>query len=183
MPIRLSQATILVVDDELALRRLIVRQLRIEGYKVLEAGYGMEALAVAASSPEPIDLVLSDIRMPGMPGTELAQRLMAEHPGLQVVLMSAHPIDDLTFSADCRGVITVLTKPFENKSLLALVKLVLETTSTTSEQAEPLKAHRPGSIRNSWKISRNKKATSPRQGQAELRLDKSDRSESSEDEH
>jgi DNA-binding NtrC family response regulator len=183
MPIRLSQATILVVDDELALRRLIVRQLRIEGYKVLEAGYGMEALAVAASSPEPIDLVLSDIRMPGMPGTELAQRLMAEHPGLQVVLMSAHPIDDLTFSADCRGVITVLTKPFENKSLLALVKLVLETTSTTPEQAEPLKARRPGSIRNSWKISRNKKATSPRQGQAELRLDKSDRSESSEDEH
>jgi two-component system, cell cycle sensor histidine kinase and response regulator CckA len=161
MPIRLTQATILVVDDEVALRQLIVRQLRIEGYKVLEAGYGMEALAVAATSPEPIDLVLSDIRMPGMPGTELAQHLMAEHPGLQVVLMSAHPIDDLTFSTDCRGVITVLTKPFESKSLLALVKLVLETGSTTPEQAEHLKAHRIRSIRKSWRINRNKKATSP----------------------
>ena len=183
MPIRLSQATILVVDDEITLRQMIVRQLRIEGYKVLEAGYGMEALAVAASSPKPIDLVLSDIRMPGMPGTELAQRLMAEHPGLQVVLMSAHPIDDLTFSADCRGVITVLTKPFESKSLLALVKLVLETTSTSPEQAEPLKAHRLRSIRNSWKISRNRKPTRSGRGQGKLTLDKSDPSGTSEEEH
>ena len=180
MPIRLSQATILVVDDEIALRQMIVRQLRIEGYKVLEAGYGMEALAVAASSPKPIDLVLSDIRMPGMPGTELAQRLMAEHPGLQVVLMSAHPIDDLTFSTDCRGVITVLSKPFESKSLLALVKLVLETTSTSPE-AEPLKAHRLRSIRNSWKISRNKRATSAPKGQPKLTLDESDPSGASDD--
>jgi DNA-binding NtrC family response regulator len=183
MPIRLSQATILVVDDEVELRRLIVRQLRIEGYKVLEAGYGMEALGVAASSPEPIDLVLSDIRMPGMPGTELAQRLMAEHPGVQVVLMSAHPIDDLTFSTDCRGVITVLTKPFESKSLLALVKLVLETSSTTPEQAEHLKAQRLRSIRSRWTISRNKKAISSGNTQPKLTLDKSDSSGISRDEH
>ena len=183
MPVSLSQATILVVDDEVELRRLIVRQLRIEGHKVLEAGYGMEALAVAATSPEPIDLVLSDIRMPGMLGTELAQRLMAEHPGLQVVLMSAHPIDDLTFSTDCRGVITVLTKPFESKILLALVKLVLETTSTAPEQGEPLKAHRPRSIRNRWKTSRNKKATSSAKEQAKLTLDKSAPSGASGDDH
>ena len=182
MPVRLSQATILVVDDEVELRQLIVRQLRIEGYKVLEAGYGMEALAVAASSPEPIDLVLSDIRMPGMPGTELAQRLMAEHPGLQVVLMSAHPIDDLTFSADCRGVITVLTKPFESKSLLALVKLVLETTSTASEPAQPLKAPWLPGIRNRWKISRNKKGSSSRE-QAKLMQDQADPSGATGDEH
>jgi len=182
MPVRLSQATILVVDDEVELRQLIVRQLRIEGYKVLEAGYGMEALAVAASSPEPIDLVLSDIRMPGMPGTELAQRLMAEHPSLQVVLMSAHPIDDLTFSADCRGVITVLSKPFESKSLLALVKLVLETTSTAAEPAESLKAHRFPSVRNRWKISRNKKGTGSTE-QAKLALDQPDPSGASGDEH
>jgi DNA-binding NtrC family response regulator len=183
MPIRLSQATILVVDDEVALRQLIVRQLRIEGYKVLEAGYGMEALAVAAISPEPIDLVLSDIRVPGMPGTELAQHLMAEHPGLQVVLMSAHPIDDLTFSTDCRGVITVLTKPFESKSLLALVKLVLETNFTTRDQAEHLKAHRIRSIRERWRINRKKKAISPGKAPAKLTLDVSVPSETTGDEH
>jgi DNA-binding NtrC family response regulator len=183
MPVHLSQATILVVDDEVALRRLIVRQLRIEGYKVLEAGYGMEALAVAAISPEPIDLVLSDIRMPGMPGTELAQRLMAEHPGLQVVLMSAHPIDDLTFSNESGGAITVLTKPFESKSLLALVKLVLETTSTPPERAELLKGRRLRSIRSGWRISPSKKAISSGKGHVKLTLEKSDPSGASEDEH
>src|SRR5687767_1424558 len=100
MPTRLSRATILVVDDEVSLRQLLVRQLRSEGYTVLEAGYGMEALDVARASIEPIHLVLSDIRMPGMLGTELAQRMMAEHPGVRVVLMSAHPVTELSSASD-----------------------------------------------------------------------------------
>jgi DNA-binding NtrC family response regulator len=127
MPTRLSTATILVVDDEVSLRTLLVRQLRSEGYTVLEAGYGMEALDVARNSPEPIHLVLSDIRMPGMTGTELARRLVAEHPAVRVVLMSAHPVDELTTFRDRRGTITVLSKPFDGQKMLALVKLVLGT--------------------------------------------------------
>ena len=126
MPTRLSKATILVVDDEVTLRQLLVRQLRSEGYTVLEAAYGMEALAVARASEEPIQLVLSDIRMPGMLGTELAQRLVAEHPTVRVVLMSAHALDDLTTVSDTRGVVQVLTKPFDGQTMLAVVKLVLE---------------------------------------------------------
>ena len=125
MPTRLSKATILVVDDEVSLRELLVRQLRSEGYTVLEAGFGMEALAVARTSPEPIHLVLTDIRMPGMLGTELAQRLVAEHPDVRVVLMSAHPMDELTSVRDSRGIIQVLPKPFDGQQMLALVKLVL----------------------------------------------------------
>jgi two-component system cell cycle sensor histidine kinase/response regulator CckA len=126
MPTRLSKATILVVDDEVSLRRLLVRQLRSEGYSVLEATYGMEALEVARASEEPIHLVLSDIRMPGMLGTELAQRLVAEHPSVRVVLMSAHALDDLTTVSDGRGVVQVLTKPFDGQTMLAVVKLVLD---------------------------------------------------------
>ena len=126
MPTRLSNATILVVDDEVSLRRLIVRQLRSEGYTVLEAGYGMEALAVARTSPDPIHLVLSDIRMPGMLGTELAKRLLAEHPSVRVVLMSAHALDDLTTVSDGRGIVQVLTKPFDGQQMLAVIKLVLD---------------------------------------------------------
>ena len=126
MPTRLSKATILVVDDEVSLRQLLVKQLRSEGYTVLEAAYGMEALAVARASEEPIQLVLSDIRMPGMLGTELAQRLLAEHPTVRVVLMSAHALDDLTTVRDSRGVVQVLTKPFDGQTMLAVVKLVLE---------------------------------------------------------
>jgi len=126
MPTRLSRATILVVDDEVSLRQLLVRQLRGEGYTVLEAGYGMEALAVARASDEEIHLVLSDIRMPGMLGTELAQRLVAEHPSVRVVLMTAHVLDDLTTISDSRGVVQVLAKPFDGRTMLAVIKFVLE---------------------------------------------------------
>jgi DNA-binding NtrC family response regulator len=133
MPTRLSQATILVVDDEVSLRQLIARQLRNEGYRVIEAGYGMEALEVARTSPEPIHLVLSDIRMPGMLGTTLAQRLVAENPDVRVVLMSAHPIDELTSVSDRNGIVTVLPKPFEGQKMLGLVKLVLDTATVPSD--------------------------------------------------
>ena len=128
MPTRLSKATILVVDDEISLRELLVRQLRSQGYNVLEAAFGMEALAVARTSPEPIHLVLSDIRMPGMLGTELAQRLVSEHPNVRVVLMSAHPMDELTSVSDRRGIVQVLPKPFDGQKMLALVRLVLGMT-------------------------------------------------------
>ena len=105
---------ILVVDDEPSLRQVLARQLRSEGYTVLEAGYGLEALEVARNSPQPVDLVLSDIVMPGMIGTELAQRLLVEHPGIHVVLMSAHVVDDLA-RPDRRWNVPVLRKPFEGK--------------------------------------------------------------------
>ena len=125
MPTRLSKATILVVDDEHSLRHLLVRQLRDGGYHVLEASYGMEALEVARNSPTPISLVLSDVQMPGMLGTELAPRLAAEHPGVQIVFMSAHPVDELTSIADGAGVVRVISKPFGGQTLMALVKLAL----------------------------------------------------------
>jgi two-component system cell cycle sensor histidine kinase/response regulator CckA len=133
-----GKATILVVDDEVSLRKLLVRQLRSDGYNVLEAGYGAEALAVARSSAEPIDLVLSDIVMPGMIGTELAQRLLAEHRGIRVVLMSAHTISTPEAIDGTRGTIPVFSKPFDGRKMLALVELVLNTPAAT-----PARAGRP----------------------------------------
>ena len=141
MPTRLSQATILVVDDEVSLRRLLVRQLRDGGYNVVEAGYGMEALEVARSSPVPIHLVLSDIRMPGMLGTELARQLVAEHPGVRIVLVSAHPLDDLTSVTDRAGVVRVILKPFDGHKMMALVKLVLGDTSTIAAPTAEIPCH------------------------------------------
>jgi two-component system, cell cycle sensor histidine kinase and response regulator CckA len=129
MPTKSGKATIMVVDDEVSLRQMLVRQLRSEGYNVVEAGYGLEALAVARSSAEPVDLVLSDIIMPGMIGTELAQRLLAEHPGIRVVLMSAHTLNPVVADPNCRpGNVPVLAKPFEGQKMLALVELFLNTT-------------------------------------------------------
>jgi len=126
-----GKATILVVDDELSLRQLLARQLRNDGYNVLEAGYGLEALAVARSSTRPIDLVLSDIVMPGMIGTELAQRLVAEHPGIRVVLMSAHTVHELAAPLGRPGSVPVLSKPFDGKRICAMVELML--TSSPSD--------------------------------------------------
>jgi two-component system, cell cycle sensor histidine kinase and response regulator CckA len=131
MPLPPSNATILVVDDEVPIRSLLARQLRAEGYNVLEAGYGVQALQIARSSPEPIDLVLSDIVMPGMIGTELAQRLMVEHPGIQVILMSAHGVDEMA-RPDRRHNVAVLRKPFEGKQVLAIVQLLLSTTPSNA---------------------------------------------------
>jgi two-component system, cell cycle sensor histidine kinase and response regulator CckA len=136
VPLGTGNATILVVDDEIQLRTVIVRQLRSEGYNVLEAGYGLEALDVARSSPEPVDLVLSDIVMPGMIGTELAQRLLAEHPGIQVVLMSAHIVDELA-RPDQRWDVPVLRKPFEGRKMLAYVNLMLTNTPARGFKALP----------------------------------------------
>jgi len=119
-----GKATILVVDDEVSLRQLLARQLRNDGYNVLEAGYGLEALAMARSSTR-IDLVLSDIVMPGMIGTELAQRLVAEHPGIRVVLMSAHTVGELAAPLGRPGSVPVLSKPFDGKKICAMVELML----------------------------------------------------------
>jgi two-component system cell cycle sensor histidine kinase/response regulator CckA len=129
MPTKPGKATILVVDDEVSLRRLLVRELRSEGYDVVEAGYGLEALAVARSSAEPIDLVLSDIVMPGIIGTELAQRLLAEHPGIRVVLMSAHTLGQSAAPSGTPGDVPLLSKPIGGQKMLALIEPVLNTPS------------------------------------------------------
>jgi len=139
MPVPPGKATILVVDDESTLRQLLARQLRNDGYTVLEAAYGLEALAVARSSRQPIDLVLSDIVMPGMIGTELAQRLVAEHPGIRVVLMSAHSIGELAAPVGRPGSVPVLSKPIDGRKVLAMVELMLnpappEKTSKATPQ-------------------------------------------------
>jgi two-component system, cell cycle sensor histidine kinase and response regulator CckA len=136
MPKNSGKATILVVDDEVPLRQLLVRQLRSEDYSVLEAGYGLEALHVARSSSEPVDLVLSDIVMPGMIGTELAERLLAEHPGIRVVLMSAHTTTPSRVTGHQPQDVPLLVKPFDGRKMLAFVELVLNRTPEERQGGE-----------------------------------------------
>lgn len=124
-----GKATILVVDDKVPLRELLVQQLRSEGYGVVEAGYGMDALTAARSSPEPIDLVLRDIVMPGMLETEPAQRLLAEHPRMRVVLMSAHAP---AAASGLPGDGPVLPESFDGRTMLALIELVLNPTPSAT---------------------------------------------------
>ena len=117
--------TILVVDDDPWVRVLVRDVLASDGYRVLEAADGQDAIRVAAEHPGPIHLLLSDVVMPGMNGCDLAAGLIALLPGLKVVYMSAYDRDYLVASGlSLAG--PVLTKPFTPEYLCRRVRMTLD---------------------------------------------------------
>jgi two-component system cell cycle sensor histidine kinase/response regulator CckA len=118
---------VLVVEDEPAVRRLAVLGLRAQGYSVLEAADTREALEIAASSPR-IDLVVSDVVMPGMSGPELIERLRQGSSVARVLLMSGHP-EAVILPRDiaARG-FAFLPKPFTPERLARKVREVLDSS-------------------------------------------------------
>jgi CheY-like chemotaxis protein len=116
--------SILVVDDESAVRRFAVRVLREAGYGVQEAADGFEALSQIRSGSINPDAVLTDIVMPRMNGVELLQSLSLEYPRVPVILMSGYGTEQLSQ----RGIVNpcgVLAKPFPPDRLLAEVRRCL----------------------------------------------------------
>ncbi|HEY6525419.1 MAG TPA: PAS domain S-box protein, partial [Solirubrobacteraceae bacterium] len=85
-----TRPTLLLVEDEPALRMLVVTMLEEEGYLILQAGNGLDAIAVAEHHRGDIDLLLTDVVMPRMSGPELAQKLRGLRPGLEVLFMSGY---------------------------------------------------------------------------------------------
>ncbi|HEX5532062.1 MAG TPA: response regulator [Methylomirabilota bacterium] len=117
--------TILVVDDDEWVRVLARDVLAAEGYRVLEAADGQDAIRVAAEHTGPIHLLLTDVMMSGMNGCELAAGLVALLPGLKVMFMSAYDRDFLV----ARGLNPggpVITKPFTIEYLTRRVQMVLD---------------------------------------------------------
>jgi len=113
--------SVLVVDDDRGVRRLTARMLRTEGYKVLEAESGAEALRALESDPD-IRLLVTDIVMPEMDGLALADRALAKLPRLRIVLMTGHA-PELTTQLDLReSPLPVLLKPFTAEQLLGKVR-------------------------------------------------------------
>jgi DNA-binding NtrC family response regulator len=114
-------ATVLVVDDESAVRRFAVRVLEREGFLVIEARDGAEALDLFRTAGASPDVVVSDIVMPRVNGVELMQALATSHPELPVILMSGYAtaaLSDLGIAAPC----SILTKPFPPDRLLEEVR-------------------------------------------------------------
>jgi two-component system cell cycle sensor histidine kinase/response regulator CckA len=126
MPSRSLPATVLVVDDEPAMRRILRRQLEGLGCTVLEAGSGPEALPLFFCRRGAVDLVLSDVVMPEMNGTELAERILADTPDQCIILMSGHVPGGLTRVGRREKIVPVLRKPFLPDQLLEVVSLVLQ---------------------------------------------------------
>jgi PAS domain S-box-containing protein len=112
--------TVLLVEDERAVRKLTRELLEQEGYQVLEAGDGVEALQVAAQHRGAIDLLLTDVVMPRMKGPELAAKLAAQRPDLRVLFMSGH-------SERNGGALNgIMVKPFRPETLAQRVREALD---------------------------------------------------------
>jgi DNA-binding NtrC family response regulator len=119
-----AQQTILLVEDEDAVRVVVGTVLRRQGYRVLDTAHPNTAREIFDQQPDAIDLLLTDIVMPGMNGPALAQRLVAVNPGLRVLFISGY--SDLTLPlASCNPHVSFLSKPFAASVLLAKVRDVL----------------------------------------------------------
>jgi PAS domain S-box-containing protein len=136
-PAALSPAsgTILVVDDDDAFRRGVHRILTRVGYNLLEARGGAEAVELHAKSSTGVDLLLTDLVMPGMSGEELANALRARQPSLKVIYMTGYASKALAAPAGEEGPASILPKPFRENRLLALVREVLDANRTPTAAA------------------------------------------------
>lgn len=111
-----SSPRVLVVDDDPSLRLTLAANLELAGFEVHEAANATEALALVARHG--FDAILSDIRMPGLDGVELFQRVRATNPDLPVVLMTAFTDEPQVRRALDNGVFTILAKPFDVEAAL-----------------------------------------------------------------
>ena len=124
-------ARILIADDEASLRKVLSASLRKEGYDVVAAKDGDEALQLLEASEsmetgEPFHLLVSDVRMPGMDGMELLARVHARYKDLPVVLLTAHGTVDMAVQALKNGAFDFVTKPYDRDELFAVLKKALE---------------------------------------------------------
>jgi DNA-binding NtrC family response regulator len=125
--------TILVVDDELNIRRVLERAFAKEGYQVQTAEGGHQALRVLAETP--CDLMLTDVVMPDMTGLELLKRARQQHPNLQVVLMTAYGTIPTAVEAMRAGAYDFLTKPLDMEVLRKVVRNALREATHAPKTA------------------------------------------------
>jgi two-component system cell cycle sensor histidine kinase/response regulator CckA len=107
-----TKPTVLVVEDERSILNLIATSLASEGYHILRAAAGRDALDVVAANGGMVDMVLTDASMPGMGGVELARELRATRPDLVVIIMSGFPQEEIDGLDAGDHSMSTLQKPF-----------------------------------------------------------------------
>ena len=112
-------AVILVVDDEDSIRGFVALALESAGHEVLKARNGIEAVSLFRSYPNSIDLVLTDLMMPGMDGYEVVERIRQTRPAARIVCMSGYAAEELPED------VVFLPKPFALGSLIAEIDRAL----------------------------------------------------------
>jgi len=117
--------TVLVVEDQAEVRKLTVEVLKSYGYKVLEAAHGEEALSLVARNEGPIDLMVTDVVMPGMMGNELAELLRSVEPQMRVLYTSGYGESVIAQRGVLAPGVEYLAKPFSPETLAAKVREVM----------------------------------------------------------
>ncbi|NVB84330.1 MAG: response regulator [Kofleriaceae bacterium] len=126
--------TILIVDDDEYVRRATARALRARGYNVIEAGTGRAALVALPTAK--IDLMLTDIIMPGMNGRVLAEAARSRFPELKVVYMTGYTDDEVVKHGVARGEVELIEKPFTIQALALKVRSALDADSRVTGPIE-----------------------------------------------
>jgi two-component system, cell cycle sensor histidine kinase and response regulator CckA len=121
-----GRETILLVEDEPAVRGLVHETLRLHGYTVLEARHGIEALMTGAKHQGPIHLLLTDVVMPQMSGPEVAEKIQIVRPGIKVLYMSGYPDHPVFEQGGITRDASFLPKPFTPNVLAKKVRDVLD---------------------------------------------------------
>ena len=125
-PVR-GRETILLIEDEPAVRGLVHETLRLHGYTVLEARHGIEALLASAKYVGPIHLLLTDVVMPQMSGPEVAEKILTVRPGVKVLYMSGYPDHPVFDQGSVSRETGFLPKPFSPHVLTQKVRDVLDS--------------------------------------------------------
>ncbi|MBI5387547.1 MAG: PAS domain S-box protein [Verrucomicrobia bacterium] len=134
--VRGGTETILVVEDEPALRELVIEILQQYGYKTIEAASGVQALAIWAERKAEINLVLTDVMMPeGVSGRDLAEKIHAENPSMKVIYSSGYPLDVLGREFFLREGLSFLQKPYQPQTLAKTVRECLDAPAVGTAKA------------------------------------------------
>ena len=150
------QPVILVADDEALIRNLVTLLLQHDGYFVLSAADGHEGLELSRKYPGAIDLLITDMEMPRMNGTDLCGHLMEERPGIKVLVMSGKDISEIISQ---NANMPFLPKPFNGETLKAKVRAILAAPVQPAVQLD----HRSAEMIGGWGTWHQscKKTTSP----------------------
>jgi len=124
-----GKGVMIVVEDQEEIRNLVVEVLGMQGYTVLKAANGDEAMQISRTTDEKIQMLLTDLVMPGMSGKELAERMKRELPGLKVLFMSGYAAGDGSMESILPPGGNFLAKPFTLGDLTQKVKAVLDSTA------------------------------------------------------
>ncbi|HYI93904.1 MAG TPA: response regulator, partial [Bryobacteraceae bacterium] len=125
--------TILVAEDEDGVRHIVTQMLREQGYTVLTANGGAEAIQIATAHSGPVQLLVSDVVMPRMSGPELAQRLRGLRPEMRVLFVSGYTDSEIVREGELEPGTDFLQKPFTREQLASKVREVLRPGHVAGE--------------------------------------------------